>query len=80
VRDARVVGLVVLEVWEWEVFCLLGCGCGWDGVVVSAVAAGGLVVVVSMGSVAIFGSGCCICGFDGEVRDLEGVATEENGV
>ena len=43
-------------------------------VVVLAVAAGGL-VVVSMGSVAIFGSGCCMCSFDGEVRDLECVAT-----
>ena len=53
-RDVRVVGLVVFELWEWEVFCLLDCGCGWDGVVVLAVAAGGL-VVVSMGSVAIFG-------------------------
>jgi hypothetical protein len=63
VRDVRVVGLVVLELWEWEVFCLLGCGCGWDGVVVLAVAAGGL-VVVSMGSVAIFGGMFWFCGFD----------------
>jgi hypothetical protein len=61
------VGLVVLELWEWEVFCLLGCGCGWDGVVALAVAAGGL-VVVSMGSVAIFGGMFWFCGFDG-VRD-----------
>ena len=50
-----VVELVSGVVWVWDVFCFLFLFWLWDGVLVFAVAAGGLVVVVSMGSVAIFG-------------------------
>ena len=49
-RVCRVEGLVAGVLWEWEVFCLLFWL--WDG---SVEAAGGL-IVVSMGSVAIFPS------------------------
>lgn len=47
-RVCRVEGLVAGVLWEWEVFCLLFWL--WDG---SVEAAGGL-IVVSMGSVAMF--------------------------
>jgi hypothetical protein len=66
VRVFRVVeGLVVGVLWEWEVFCFLFWL--WDGLAEVAVVAGGL-VVVSMGSVAIF---CCRLFWFGAVVEVK---------